>query len=437
MLALAIETVFFESHWIADVALVETSSPAWGRGLTAVGPRCTLGPMLERACLLLVATSGLAACNLITGAADLEVDGSEGGGTALGGAGQGNAPNGPSGPGSGGNGAAPGVGGGDPSGGSSAVGIMCPTCAANEHCDGATGMCVCDPGFTDNGGGCVAADPGDPTNHTAAEVCQRWQDDHVLTDNDPFSSSGAQCDSGTLSQGGLDDTLVRLNLFRWLSGLGPTFDDPALNAMNQKCANLESWWDWSLPNSPHDPPPGVTCYSADGDSGAGQSNIAWGNGPAQSIDQFMEDSGNETTMGHRRWIVNPPLGPVGIGYWEGGGMYGSAECLAVFGSSGTGPNPPWVAVPNQGFTPLTIAQWTWTFHGPDSGIPTASVTMLRVDDNTPLAVNVLQLSQGYGQNTISWLPMGWQAQAGMTYRVTIGNLAGGDVTYDVKPIDCQ
>ena len=178
------------------------------------------------------------------------------------------------------------------------------------------------------------------------------------------------------------------------------------------------------------------CYTAEAAQGAGMSNIAWGSGPADSIDQFIEDSGNETTMGHRRWIVNPPLGPVGIGYWEGGGMYGRAECLAVFGSSGGGPNPPWVAVPNQGFTPLTVAQWTWTFHGSDGGIPNATITVLRVDDNTPLAVDVLELSQGYGQNAISWVPMGWTVQPDTTYRVTVSGLNGGDVTYEVTPVDC-
>jgi hypothetical protein len=135
--------------------------------------------------------------------------------------------------------------------------------------------------------------------------------------------------------------------------------------------------------------------------------------------------------------MNPPLGPVGIGYWEGGGMYGSAQCLAVFGSSGQGPNPPWVAVPNQGYTPLVIAQWTWTFHGADPGIADATIDVLRVDDNTPLAVDVLPLQQGFGQYAISWVPSGWQAQAGSTYRVTVGGLQGGDVTYDVKPTACN
>jgi hypothetical protein len=118
-------------------------------------------------------------------------------------------------------------------------------------------------------------------------------------------------------------------------------------------------------------------------------------------------------------------------------VYGNAECLRIFGSQGGGPNPPWSAVPNQGFVPIEIAQWTWTFHGSLSGIPNAGVAVLRVDDNTPLAVTIKKLSQGYGQDTISWSPSGWSPQAGFTYRVTISGLGGGDVVYDVKPVTCN
>ncbi|MFO0549503.1 MAG: CAP domain-containing protein [Polyangiaceae bacterium] len=389
----------------------------------------------------------IAGCNLITGADEFEIGGAGGTQSSNGGS----LPNGASGPG-------PSTGPGPGSGGAggdattttgtgdtttstttstSTGGPMCAVqCAANEHCDLATETCVCDPGFVDQGGSCSPVDPGDPSVRTSAEVCDQWAAGHVVTDPSPFSSSGAECDAGTLSQGGLDDTLTRINLYRWLSGLGPTFDDPGLNAIDQKCANLESWWNFGMPESPHSPPATSKCYTAEGAQGAGMSNIAWGNGPADSIDQFIEDNGNETTMGHRRWIVNPPLGPVGIGYWEGGGTYGRAECLAVFGSSGQGPFPAWVAVPNQGYVPLTVAQWTWTFHGNDSAIANATVSVVRVDDNTPLAVTIRTLSQGFGQYAISWVPSGWQAEAGKTYRVTIGSLSGGDITYDVKPISC-
>jgi hypothetical protein len=117
-------------------------------------------------------------------------------------------------------------------------------------------------------------------------------------------------------------------------------------------------------------------------------------------------------------------------------MYGSAECLAVFGSSGGGPNPSWVAVPNQGFVPMPVPTWTWSFHSSMQGTANATIAVLRVDDNTPLAVNVMQLQQGYGQDAISWTANGWAAEAGKTYRVTVSGLSGGDVTYDVKPVNC-
>lgn len=312
--------------------------------------------------------------------------------------------------------------------------------------DGATGSdgggtgpdaAACQPGFVDAGSGCVPIDPADPAQRTQAEVCARWASDHVITDPTPFSrSTTADCDAGTLSAGGHADTLTRINLFRWLAGLGPTTVNTALDAQQQQCANLESWWDFSSPQSPHSPPNTAKCYTASAASGAGMSNIAWGNGPAASIDQFVQDNGNATTMGHRRWIVNPPLSGVGIGYWEGGGMYGKAECLSVFGASGTGPNPAWVAVPNPGVVPVAMAGWTWTFHSTKAGTASATIAMTRVGDGAALPVMRMTLQQGFGQPAISWKPMGWTPVAGEAYRVTVSGLTGGDVTYVVKPVTC-
>ncbi len=320
---------------------------------------------------------------------------------------------------------------------STGMGVTCaPACGANQYCEAATLSCVCNPGFLQQGGACAAAPAGDPTMHTQEDVCDHWKAGHVVTEQDPLTSSGADCDAGSLKQAAIVDTLVRINMFRWMAGLGPTSDSAAYNADAQKCANLESWWPWTSGN-PHSPPSSSKCYTPKGGATAGQSNIAWGSGhPAQAIDQFMEDNGNETTMGHRRWILNPPLGPIGIGYWEGGGKYGNAECLRVFGSSGGGPKPTWVSLPTAGFAPLTTANWTWTFHGSLGGIPNATVSMLRVDDNMPLPVTMMKLSQGYAQDTTSWTLNGWKAEAGKTYRVTVSGLVGGNVVYDVKPVTC-
>ncbi|MFO0619430.1 MAG: CAP domain-containing protein [Polyangiaceae bacterium] len=381
-----------------------------------------------------VALLVVAGCNLITGADDLKGTGgaatsAQGGSGPQGSTGasmSSKASSGSSSPTATGATASSSTGMGPPCGGA---------CGANEHCEDVTMTCVCDPGFAQMNGACVAVPPGDPSVHTQAEVCAKWAEGHVVTTPAPLVTNGMDCDAGTLKQGAITDTLNRLNMFRWLNGLGPTTTDAGLNQTDQLCANMESWWDFSSGGNPHAPPSSTKCYTAQGASGAGMSNIAWGNGPAQSIDQFIEDNGNETTMGHRRWLVNPPLGPVGIGYWEGGGQYGSAECLAVFGQSGGGPSPPWVAVPNQGFVPVEIAGWTWTFHAP--GANDAQISVLRVDDNTPLPITLKKLQQGFGVEAISWTKTGWQAEAGKTYRVTVTGLAGGDVTYDVKPVQCN
>ena len=397
---------------------------------------------MRKSRLVLVAAipAVLGGCNLITGVDDLDVrtSGAGGAGTT---SGQG-----------GGATIATSAGPGDPgvtsSGESSVTSVAAssgtgmaatckPACAANQYCEAATQSCLCNPGFIMQGGACTAAPAGDPTSHTQQQVCDRWKAGHVVTEPNPLTTTGAECDAGTLKQAAIVDTLTRINMFRWMDGLGPTSDDPTYDADAQKCSNLESWWPW-MGGSPHQPPSTSKCYTAAGGATAGESNIAWGSGhPAQAIDQFMQDNGNETTLGHRRWILNPPLGPVGIGYWEGGGMYGNAECLRIFGTSGGGPNPPWVAIPTAGFAPIETATWTWSFHGSLGNIPGATASVLRVDDNTTLPVKMMPLSQGYAQDTTSWTPVGWTAEAGKTYRVTVSGLSGGDVVYDVKPVACN
>lgn len=381
---------------------------------------------------IVVASQG---CNLVTGVGDLRINrlgqgGAGGEGSAASGGGS------ATGAGAGATTTSAGNGGG--STGTSTGTACAPACGANQYCEAATSTCVCNPGYLQQGSSCTPAPPGDPTSHTQQEVCDHWSKGHQVSEPSPLVSSGAECDAGSLKQGAILDTLVRLDLFRWMAGLGPVNDDAALDADAQKCANLESWWNFNSGVSPHAPPADSKCYTPEGGATAGQSNIAWGSGhPAQAIDQFMEDDGNATTMGHRRWILNPPLDPVGIGYWQGGGQYGNAECLRVFGSSGNGPSPPWVAMPPPGFVPLDITGWTWTFHGAIGGIANAQISVLRVDDNAPLAVDVQTLQQGYGQEAISWRANGWQAEPGKTYRVTVSGVGGGDVVYDVKPVSCN
>jgi hypothetical protein len=87
--------------------------------------------------------------------------------------------------------------------------------------------------------------------------------------------------------------------------------------------------------------------------------------------------------------------------------------------------------------PLEIATWTWSFHGKLGGIANANIAVVRASDHAALAVTRQVLTQGFGQDAIAWAPSGWTPAAGETYRVTISNLTGGDVSYVVKPVTCN
>jgi hypothetical protein len=331
------------------------------------------------------------------------------------------------------------TGSGSSTGSGASGGGSCNPCRANAHCLG--GTCPCDPGFADDGAGhCQAVDPGDPASRSQAEVCSAWQAGHQTVASSPFTPGANTCDPGSLPPEAVVDALRRLNLFRWLVGLGPTTDDPTQDPNDQACADISA----NNPAGPqaHFPDPSSTCYSSAGAAGAGSSNIAWGcDSAADAMDQWMEDDGNETTLGHRRWLLNPPLGPVGLGFYSGGsGTWGSASCLGVFGASNPGPNPSWYAYPPPGYAPLETVSGIWSLHSGQWGVDAITVTITRASDGATLPVQMLPLSGGYGQDAAAWQldPSSGQGfTAGETYHVTISHLSGApDFTYDVMPVQC-
>ena len=308
------------------------------------------------------------------------------------------------------------------------------TCGAGAHCD--SGACVCDIGWTLMGGACQMTPIGDPAQRTQSDVCTQWRTTAVGTSNF-FSKSSMMCDPGALSSAGLMDAVRRIDFFRWFVGLGPVSIDATLDADAQACALLCAWN--AVGPQAHSPPPTSTCYTSAGAAGAGMGNIAWGSGtPVAAIDQWIVDSGNETTLGHRRWILNPPLNPIGFGLYVGGNNYGSAACLEVFGMSGTGPHPDWQSFPPPGFVPIDVTQWTWSFTSNQLDYSTVQVAITRVSDNKSLPVTMIPLSNPGGgnyENAISWQPSGWAASAGEQYHVVVSD-SKKSFPYDVKPVSC-
>lgn len=314
------------------------------------------------------------------------------------------------------------------------AGVLCT--ATGARCERTPARCVCGPGFTGDGMTCTPVAPGTPATRTSAEVCSAWRAANTRKEQgDGFSVSTATCDPGQLSRNALDDALARLNFFRWLAGLGPTTDDGGANTTGQACAVVSAW----NPAGPsaHFPQSTATCYSPSGAAGAGSSNIAWGARDASdAIDLWMIDFGNETTFGHRRWLLNPPLSPVGLGHYRGGNNYGSASCISIFSSGGSGPRPEVTAFPPPGFTPTALTQWHWTVHG---NIPLlgSTVTVTRERDGAVMTTRLELLNGSYGQPAVAIMRDGWNPVAGETYRVRLSGSGGvGLVEYDVKPTDC-
>ena len=384
------------------------------------------------------------------GVAGVGVGGGPGGAAGAGAAGSGGVS------GSGGAGA---TGGGTSTGGASSGGSggslgPCASvqCGKGEYCDPADKQCKCSPGFIDKGGTCEMDLPGDPATHTAAQVCDKWKWGNTVTDSSPWTAGPNECDPGTLSQGGINDAVRRINMFRWLIGLGPVEDEPSMNETSRWCAPLASWnppgslscakYPSCCPNgcSSHKPPKAAKCYTDKGAQGTSGSNLAWGNSVSQSMTQLIDDGSSGKTdptglgLGHRQWLFKASLGQVGIGHYAGGGQYGRATCNAVFGGGGGGPDPTWYALPPPGPSPLPIFSYAWSFHAKSSlSKATASVKLksngtLRAVKFAPSTFPVIP--------TLVIIPDGWKPKVGEQYEVTVSGFTGGPATYVVEPVSC-
>ncbi|MEM7606813.1 MAG: hypothetical protein AAF411_15770 [Myxococcota bacterium] len=305
-------------------------------------------------------------------------------------------------------------------------------CPRNAVC--VSGTCECATGFEAIGEGCEPEPVGDPLDHSEAEACERWNGTRAAS-GDGFTVSDATCDPGELAPSAIDEGMARINFYRWLVGVGPAAPAPA-HVQAQHCA-LVSAWNPAGPGA-HFPPDTATCFTPEGAQGAASSNIAWGSrSTIHAIDQWVQDRGNATTIGHRRWILHPPLSNVQLGLYRGGTSFGGAACMGVFGSGSGSPRPEWFAFPPPGPSPVRLPTDTWTFHAAWSFRDVAiTVTRLGDGEDMPIMIQPLNPSGGFGYvNATSFIPMGWRAEAGETYRVSIVE-GERSVTYDVRPVDC-
>ncbi len=282
----------------------------------------------------------------------------------------------------------------------------------------------------DAGGGGVK-DSGPPSSDPGSQVCARWRSDRQDMSEGAWSGNVAACNAGDIAANGRDNTIKLLNLYRYIAGLPGVTHDATLDAQGQQCALM-----MTANNAlNHNPPTSWACYSQEGHDGAGQSNIA--STPAVSaVDLYMADPGNDTTIGHRRWILSNSLGPVGIGSTD------KYSCLHVFNGTGNA-NKPWTAWPPPGPFPSgalhasfdQLDKTGWSIQSDNIDFANAVVTITDGGANMPVTTNVLGAWYG-AQYAIRIVPNGWTSQKGHTYSVNVTGVSQ-PISYQVQIVDCD
>ena len=257
-----------------------------------------------------------------------------------------------------------------------------------------------------------------------------------------WTGNHSSCDPGTTDQNFRLAVLRRINYFRAMAGVPAdiTFSDES-NLKAQAAALMMS----VNRQLSHAPPTSWICYSTNGAEGAGSSNLYLGVYSWNAITGYMLDpGGGNYPVGHRRWILYPQTQVMGTGDVPYTQDYPASNALRVFDSHMWEQTPPtreeFVSWPPPGYVPYQVVFPRWSFSYTNADFSGASVTMESNGSN--LSVNQADVVNGYGENTLVWIPMGlndwdnWPLPAvDTTYTVTIHNVVvnnqNRDFTYNV------
>ncbi len=270
----------------------------------------------------------------------------------------------------------------------------------------------------------------------------------------PYSTAPATSKpyaAGALRKDYVQDGVNAVNFYRFVSGL--PYDVTATDELNKQ-AQYGATLLAATGQFTHFPKPQPSDMSKEfydqGYAATSSSNIYSSYGyddhiVARSIDAYMEDSdvGNLDRVGHRRWILNPPLQRVGIGQAEGSDGT-SYSALKVFDSSRSAQTDyHFVAYPAEGLFPVEVFKGTYAWsvsinqgEYAEPALKNVKVSLKRVADNktwtltsanNKATVNGAYMNvenSGYGSGpAIIFRPNGISAyKAGDKYEVTITGL---------------
>jgi len=234
-----------------------------------------------------------------------------------------------------------------------------------------------------------------------------------------WTGSRENCKAGEISAQAKENFLVHINYYRRMTGVWDGVywnDEKSKNC--QKCALMGS----VNGTINHHPPSCWSCYSQEGASACGYSNLSLGSMDYSlgHVSMYIDDFGdNNYSVGHRRWLLNPRANEMGIGATD------DRTAIAVFPAYSKPQHKEvrddFVAWPPRGYVPYRIIFPRWSFGIEDGHFEDAKVEML--DKNgQKIKLTTLKQSQGYGVPTIVWEPKFERMEKGQRYEVVISNV---------------
>lgn len=277
-----------------------------------------------------------------------------------------------------------------------------------------------------------------------------------------WTGSLGACNPGTTSSAYQNDVLRRLNYYRAMAGIPADIQFGESFNRDAQAAALIMAEHQSLSHTPGDEWGQNGCWSAYGENGANNGNVALGNeGPAAVDAYILDDGDHNTAVGHRRWILFPEATLMGSGDVPQKGAFPylpgehpAANCLYVIDTgSRREALEAFAAWPPPGFVPFELVFPRWSLHYSSAvfGAPRfgeATVAMKMVASGTAIPVKIEHRYNGgpvNGNPTIVWVP-DWSAVGGappldQAIEVTVsgiteaGSGAPSEHTYQVTPID--
>ncbi|HET6333747.1 MAG TPA: CAP domain-containing protein [Polyangiales bacterium] len=273
---------------------------------------------------------------------------------------------------------------------------------------------------------------GSGTPAPGGDICGRWTADRTNLTEAAWNGDAASCAAGDMTPEARATAYRLHTLYRFMAGLEPVPMTDENNRKAQDCALLMT----ANGSITHTPPSTWKCYTMEGAATANASSLS-GGGAISSVDGYMVDPGNPTTLGHRRWVLSSMLAGVGFG------SSGKFSCQYQPATRPKTGGKPWIAWPPPGQIPIqafgtsfsSMDKTGWSLQSDSVDLKSAQVSITAGGMDLP--VTVTQLGSGYGSTyAISIIPMGWKATAGTTYSVKVTG-ASMPISYEVSVVDCR